>query len=65
MQLRTILLQDSVLLRAVNPQHPLWQHPVFNHPDYEAFAKAIVLSTVNAEEPEDLLLYHTIPIIAE
>ena len=59
------MLQDSVLLRVVNPQHPLWQHPVFNHPDYEAFAKAIVLSTVNAEEPEDLLLRRTIPIIAE
>jgi hypothetical protein len=37
-ELRTILLQDSVLLRREVPGHPMWDHEIFQRLDYVEFA---------------------------
>ncbi|KAE9066327.1 hypothetical protein PF005_g28636 [Phytophthora fragariae] len=36
--LRTIVLQDAVLLRDVNPTHKMWKHPLFNSSMFNGFA---------------------------
>lgn len=37
--LRTVLVQDSVLLKRLYPTHPLWSHELFHSAAYEAFAQ--------------------------
>ena len=63
-ELRTILLQDSVLLRKEFPQHPIWQHPVFAREDYLAFVKELQQSLAIPEPPEELRIQAVLPDIA-
>ena len=39
--LRTILLQDSVLLQAEFPSHPIWTDPIFHRDDYKLFRQQL------------------------
>jgi hypothetical protein len=64
-QLRTILLQDSVLLREQFPQHPIWDDPVFVRKDYQEFAVRIKCSLSNTETPEEVRLQQSLPMIAQ
>ena len=64
-ELRTILLQDSVLLRREFPHHPLWEDPLFVRPDYREFAGEVARSLEDLEEPEEIRLRRAIPAIAE
>lgn len=41
--LRTILLQDSILLREQFLQHPIWSDPIFRREDYREFAEQLCL----------------------
>jgi hypothetical protein len=36
--LHVVILQDSIPLRKVFPEHPIWNHPVFHHAVYPSFA---------------------------
>lgn len=64
-ELRTVLLQDSVLLQREFPHHPLWEDPLFVRPDYEEFAREVEQSLEDLEEPEEIRLRRAIPAIAE
>ena len=53
-QLRIVLLQDSVVMRARRefPDHPMWADPIFARDDYLTFAKDVELALLDVEEPE-------------
>lgn len=63
-ELRTILLQDSVLLSAEFPDHPLWKDPLFVRGDYLQFAQEVQSAMADVEEPIDLRLRKVVPDIA-
>ena len=62
--LRTILLQDSVLMRKEFPQHPMWTHEVFGRADYLTFAAELEASLAVPEPPEELRLKAVIPDVS-
>ena len=62
--LRTILLQDSVILRREFPQHPVWQSPIFVRDDYTQFAQEVEQSLLEVEEPDEVRLRKIVPDIA-
>ncbi len=64
-QLRTILLQDSVIMRKEFPDHPIWTDPIFHRDDYLAFARDVELSLMDVEEPEEIQIRKALPAIAE
>lgn len=65
-QLRTILLQDSVLMMAEFPSHPMWTDPIFHRNDYKAFAEQLRQSiSHDIREPEDVQIRRTVPAIAD
>ena len=64
-QLRTVLLQDSVVLRAEFPEHPLWSDPIFVRQDYLEFAEQVRVSLLDVEEPEEIQIRKTMPAIAQ
>jgi hypothetical protein len=64
-QLRTILLQDSVLLREQFPRHPIWRDPIFIREDYREFAEQMRCSLLNTETPEEVRLQQALPAIAQ
>ena len=63
-ELRTILLQDSVLLSAEFPEHPFWKDPLFVRGDYLQFAQEVRSAMADVEEPIDLRLRKVVPDIA-
>jgi len=64
-QLRTVLLQDSVILKEEFPEHPLWSDPVFVRQDYLEFAEQVRVSLLNIEDPEEIRIRKTLPAIAQ
>jgi Centromere DNA-binding protein complex CBF3 subunit, domain 2/Transcriptional activator of glycolytic enzymes len=60
-ELRTILLQDSVLLRREFPEHPIWQDPIFVRDDYRGFAEDVERSLLETDEPEAIRLRRIVP----
>ncbi|KAL3258479.1 hypothetical protein ABHI18_006016 [Aspergillus niger] len=64
-QLRIILLQDSVMFREQFPLHPIWSDPIFLRDDYEAFATEVKQSIRDVEEPEEVRLRQALPALAE
>lgn len=63
-ELRTILLQDSVLFRKEFPSHPIWNDPIFVREDYLAFAQEVEASLVDTEEPDEIRLRRIVPDIS-
>lgn len=64
-QLRTILLQDSVLLQEQFPRHPIWGDPIFVRKDYQEFAVQVKCSLLNTQPPEEVQLQQALPAIAQ
>ena len=62
--LRTIFLQDSVLLRREFPAHPMWEDALFGRDDYLRFAEEVKLSLTDLEEPDEIRLRRIVPDIA-
>ncbi|EAS32210.3 uncharacterized protein CIMG_13776 [Coccidioides immitis RS] len=63
--LRTVLLQDSVILQPLFPGHPLWTSPVFMREDYRQFAEAVRVANTHKEEPYEMQLQQTVPMVAD
>jgi Transcriptional activator of glycolytic enzymes/Centromere DNA-binding protein complex CBF3 subunit, domain 2 len=63
-ELRTILLQDSVIFRKRFPSHPLWNDPLFVQEDYLTFAQEVEVSLINIEEPDEIRLRQVVPDIS-
>ena len=64
MELRTILLQDSVILQREFPDHPIWQDSIFVREDYRDFSQAVEASLLETEEPEAIRLRKLVPDLA-
>jgi hypothetical protein len=64
--LRTILIQDSVLLRRDFPTHPIFQHKVFATPEYLTFVRTMERALeVDQPLPQDVLIRQALPILTE
>ena len=61
--LRTVILQDSVVLRELFPEHPIWKADVFASEAYQAFAVKIAAASESGEDPEDLQIKKSLPIL--
>lgn len=75
-QLRTVILQDSVILRDEFPDHVMWSDPVFRQPEYAAFAAQIrqslpshrstpTAATASSPMPQQLQFQETVMLIRE
>jgi hypothetical protein len=64
-ELRTVFLQDSVIMRRMFPDHVIWTDPIFVREDYRRFAEELELSLTDLEEPEEIRIRRTLPAIAE
>lgn len=75
-QLRTVILQDSVVLREEFPNHVMWSDPVFRRPEYAAFAAQVTQSlpsrrstptaaTAPSPMPQQLQIQETVILIRE
>jgi hypothetical protein len=63
--LREVILQDPVALRALFPNHSVWNHPVFRHPAYAPFACKVEACLRGGEAPSQLsMLNQAVPLIA-
>jgi hypothetical protein len=64
--LREVILQDSVTLRELFPDHAVWNHAVFRRDDYGPFAEAVRKIEREGEAPSQLeILQRAIPIMAD
>jgi hypothetical protein len=64
--LRTVLLQDSVLLRNEFPHHPLFHHSIFSDPEYLDFDQRMrQMLAVGEPQPQEVLIRQVVPIIAD
>ncbi|KAI9103455.1 hypothetical protein DFS34DRAFT_566938, partial [Phlyctochytrium arcticum] len=63
--LRIVLLQDSVEFKKTYPNHPIWLHPVWTSDLYKTFARTSEAASAQAEDPTQLTLRQSAPVIAE
>lgn len=63
-ELRTIILQDSVILRKEFPHHPIWNDPIFVRKDYKLFVDEVEHSLQVVEEPEEIKVRQIVPEIS-
>ena len=65
--LREVILQDSVILRQMFPNNPVWNHPVFQHEAYLPFVREVEACLREEEEGSSQLstLYQAMPVIAD
>lgn len=64
--LRTVLIQDSVILRTSYPDHPLFQHPFFEDAEYAAFVRVMEHTLeATAPQPQDVLVQQALPVLAD
>ena len=64
--LRTVIIQDSVLLRRDFPTHPIFQHKVFQMPEYLAFVRTMEQALeIDQPLPQDVLVRQALPVLTE
>ncbi|EDN11037.1 predicted protein [Histoplasma mississippiense (nom. inval.)] len=64
-QLRTVILQDSVLLQRQFPDHPLWSDALFVREDYQKYTLQIVQALETAVEPQEIQIQRVVPVITD
>ena len=63
--LRTIILQDSVIMQEQFFDHSIWNDLLFARDDYKIFAQELKTCSLDKEEPQEILLRRTLPVIAD
>ena len=63
-RLRTVFLQDSVLLRRRFPQHAIWADPLFATPGYAEFAERVLVGLNDGKESHLTQIKKANPLIA-
>lgn len=64
--LREVILQDSVILSRLFPQHPIWARPVFQSSEYKAFAASMSVFTQEDSSPSEIVrIFQALPVVAE
>ena len=62
--LRRVILQDSVILRDIFPDHPIWKHFVFHTDQYAAFREQILVVLKDKKDPANVQIKTALPLIA-
>jgi hypothetical protein len=52
-------------MRQTFPSHPIWTDPIFAREDYLAFVQELELSIQITEEPEEIRIRKTLPVLAQ
>ena len=65
LELRSVFVQDSVLLRKQFPKHFVFQHPIFESPQYRAFERRFDDMYETLEEPSRLRLDAVLPDLTQ
>lgn len=60
---RVVVLQDSILLRATFPDHPIWQHSVWQSELYQQFVTQV--QAVPDMNPFEIEIQNVIPLVAD
>jgi hypothetical protein len=63
--MRTVILQDAVILLDAKYSHPLLDHPIFASPEFRVFSDQLIQAIKSTPQPEVLLLQQTVPLISE
>lgn len=64
-QLRTVILQDAVVLRIEIPNHEIWDHPLFQRSDYKQFSQQLLQSVHTTDTPYEIQLRKALPALAD
>jgi hypothetical protein len=64
-QMKTVFLQDSVLLRALYPDHPNFEAALFKSPEYTAFAEKVLAACKDPEVSRNKRMHAVMPTIAD
>jgi hypothetical protein len=62
--LRTVVLQDAILLRRRFPSHPIWCDPLFTTPEYTEFAERVAAGLQGDPEPHLMQIEQANPLVA-
>jgi hypothetical protein len=62
--LRRVILQDSVILRDIFPDHPIWKYFVFHTDQYAAFREQILVVLKDKKDPANVQIKTALPLIA-
>ena len=65
LELRSIFIQDSVLLRQVMPEHLIFNHPFFGSPGFKAFEETMLRSLAADQSPAEQRLQTVMPFLTE
>jgi hypothetical protein len=61
--LRTVVLQDAVVLQDLTPSHPIWKHNLFSSSAFVAFKETAKQQLRTTEDPAEQRLQKAIPIL--
>ena len=64
-RMRTVVLQDSVLMISEHPQHPIWKHEIFSSDLYRIFAQNLKQSFQTSSDPAETVLQKAMPALSE
>ena len=62
---RTVILQDSVLMMAEHPKHPIWNHAVFDSQLYRQFMQELQQSLKVSSDPTESVLQKAMPTLSQ
>jgi len=63
--LKTVILQDSVIMKQKYPTHPIWTHCIFSSEEYIKFEDQLKLALVTTIDPSESLLQRAVPLLNE
>ena len=61
LELRKVLIQDSIHLMKAVPKHFLWDHPIFASKEYKTYCDSVTLAMATGVSPTDLVLKTAMP----
>jgi hypothetical protein len=64
-RLRTVILQDSVLMKHEHPGHPLWNHGIFSSDLYIRFMHDLQRSLDVQNDPTEHVLQKAMPLLSQ
>jgi len=64
-KLRTVILQDSEVMKREHPSHPLWNHAVFSSEPYRSFEQDLQQSLQTNNDPTEQRLQNAMPLLSQ
>jgi hypothetical protein len=63
--LRVVILQDSVVLRDLFPNHPIWKYYIFHTEQYVVFREQVLVALKDKENPADVQIKMALSFVAD